>query len=282
MNRAYEKHSAWIDCITRNGMDAFVVLSAYFDESYREHHDLFLVTGTLFFPRRAKRLSLEWEKRFPGGFHATKFNLPPISLRDQESLRWAAQAIGADAEYVTCVSCSADAAEAAFGKTKAGAQAKAYLACGMLAAMGMAKFLRERNRPDRIAYVYDQGRKGEAELTLNELFDRIYQDDEMREIYRFTSQTMSHSEDQPLLQVADYVSWEFGFDRVARDTKTTQRVHFYDLINELRRKGRARRPKDDGLYYAEYGLDDLLEASEWFAGLRVNIPILQPRTELST
>jgi len=279
---------SWVDCVTRYQKDLICVVEiveAYLDESYRDVSgcpDRFLATGTLFYPRRAKRVAREWQRIFPAGYHGREFNAQCVGrMRRQQQVKnlVAGALIGKEAEYVSCVTCSAADALEAFGGGK-NAQAKAYLTCAAISAFALAYYLRSQGRKERIAYLFDQGRKGEAERTLNEVFERIHQDEEMKEIYRYSTQTMGSAKEVPLLQVADFVTWECGFDKVARDTAGIRRESYGNLIRGLGRKAKYRKPEPTTLYYVDYDSKGLKDFAEWFAGLRENVPILQPRVLL--
>jgi hypothetical protein len=244
------------------------VLHAYFDESYREHRDVFLVAGALFYPKRATRFGKHWAGLFPEGFHAAKFNAPCHNKSEEierdRRLNEGAKLLARDIELASIVVCSADEAGAAFGGGNA--QARAYLACGGTAAFAMAYFLKDRGRPERIAYTYDEGRRGEATRSLEDLFNRIRSRDDLREIYRHVSQTTADARDNVWLQAADYLAWEFGFYET---TGRTDRKNMRTLVNGL---GRRRRHDRIGFYYSHKTLDSLREFADWLDGLRAYVP----------
>ena len=250
---------------------------AFLDESCRDYHDLFLVAGALFTPRRAKRLEREWRKKFPEGFHARHINAAPISLRDRQRLEWAGEAIARDAEYVSCVMCSITDAERAF-EGEAAAQGKAYLGCGFVSALPLARHLVDQRRPERIAYLYDRGRV-DGQRRLNEVFELIQKDEEMRdEIYRLESKTEGETKSNPLLQVADFLAWEFGYWKTKTEPGGQMRASFNKLIVGLRRKEKLRKTRNGAFYYAFYTQSDLEHVNWWMGGLKnfVLRPGLEP------
>jgi len=268
----------WLFWVTRDGEALLAVLTGlggYFDESYREHADLFLVGGALFYPKRAKRFASRWHKLFPEPFHATKFNVPGLSENDQRKLDKAAELIAHDTEYVSCVSCSPKAAIEAFGHGES-AQDKAYIACGGLAAFAMAQMLRDEERPDLISYIYDAGRK-EGHHLLKTFFDRIALDDHMIKYYRSETIGTAPASRNVWLQAADYIAWEFGKQLVLKRDGLPPRSNFMTMVNLIRRKRKGR--KSGGFYYHEAKAETLTRFSEWLYGLLIHVPLLPDSDE---
>lgn len=189
-----------------------VLLQAYFDESEREA-GTFCVAGYAFASDQARKFSKEWGRLFPHGFHMVDLaagrgafkNMPRSTL--DRLLREAVRAVNRRMSLGVAVSCKINELESAAPHWIRGFR-RAYPICCHLCMTSLGKWLRDSRFAQNVAYFFESGHPYEGEA--RDFIRRAVCSKELRDAYRYYSDSFLPKADAPPLQAADLLAWEWA------------------------------------------------------------------------
>lgn len=236
--------------------ELITVLRAYFDESERPS-GIFCVAGFAFQKRAARMFTKDWTELFPDGAHmvdllARRKQFKNITEKERDNLvRKAVPIIKKHMEAGVVASCNVHEVRALTPRWICG-YGDAYPVCVHVAMFALGDWLREKNSPERVSYVFEAGHKFAAEAHRH--MSHVVQAPEMREAYRYHAHAFLPKTDAIPLQAADFLSWEWT---KFRDETLEQRI---------------RRPR--GSLIALLGNEDKSFNEKKFAGVHISGPSL--------
>lgn len=189
------------------------VLEAYFDESERES-GTFCVAGLMFTKLNAVRFSKAWSAAVGSRtFHAVdvihrKEEFSDFTRDDSDALlRRLAPIVNQRRALSIAVTCNLKEVERLKPQSMS-ATVFAYALCAHFAMSHVGHWVRANSPKNRVAYMFENGREGEAAANL--LISAYLNDRGARDQTRYRSHTFQPKEDSVLLQGADLMAWEWA------------------------------------------------------------------------
>jgi hypothetical protein len=192
--------------------EGIIVLRAYFDESEREG-GIFCIAGFVFQRRAARMFVKDWSELFPSGAHmvdllARRKQFKNITEKQRDNfVRRAVPIIKKHSLKGVIVSCNIHEVRALSPRWICGF-GDAYPLCCHLAMFAVGKWLRETERAERVAYVFEAGHELSGEA--NRFMTNVLKAPELQEAYCYHAHAFVPKADAIPLQAADFLAWVWG------------------------------------------------------------------------